>query len=103
MKPRHLVRLGLTAAAICVALVLPSASAMADTPAPGYEDFAGCPGPKEIPTVVFCSKTIIKSGHFQMGSKDVPISKPITLSGGVLPTGNFVAYKLGGMAPVKQL
>lgn len=101
---KQLSKLALAVGALAIATALFAGSAMAKAPAPGYEDFAGCPSPEENPAVVFCSKTVIKSGHFQMGSKDVPISKPITLSGGVLfPTGNFAANKSGGLTPVRQI
>jgi hypothetical protein len=100
---RHLSKLTLAIGAIALASALLAASALAKAPAPGYEDFAGCPSPEENPEVLLCSKTVIKGGHFQMGSKDVPITNPITLTGGALQgSGNFVANKSGGMTPVRQ-
>jgi len=45
----------------------------------------------------------VKSGHFNMGNKEVPITKPITLSGGVEDgLVGFYYNSKGGMAPVKQ-
>ncbi len=37
-----------------------------------------------------------------MGSKNVPIEKPMTLTGGRLPNGDIVANSEGGLPPVKQ-
>ena len=76
--------------------------AQADTPAPGYTQFAGCPSPKENPAVEACLRSVIKSGHVKIGSKDVPIANPITLSGGLLPGGAITANAKGGLSPVKQ-
>lgn len=90
--------------AALAALALAAPLAQAATPAPGYAKFAGCPSPKEVPTVEACLYSVIKSGHFKMGSKNVPISKPMTLSGGVNGSlGGFVANSKGGLSPVKQL
>jgi hypothetical protein len=100
MKATHLAKL-LAAAALVVAAFAPSAQAA--TPAPGFEQFAGCPSPDEIPNVVLCARTVIDGGHFQMGNKKVPIKNPITLSGGALfPDGQIVANSKGGLSPVKQ-
>jgi hypothetical protein len=87
--------------AALTALVLVAPAANAATPAPGYEQFAGCPSPEEHPAVPVCVRTVIDGGHFQMGSKDVPIVNPVTLSGGLSATGT-VANSKGGMTPVKQ-
>ena len=84
------------------ALLVPAASAT--TPAPGYEQFAGCPSPAENPSIGICVRSVVKGGHFQMGNKNVPISKPITLSGGTDSNLEHFAYNSkGGMTPVKQL
>jgi len=69
----------------------------------GYERFAGCPSPEENPSVFICQRAVIDGGHFQMGSKDVPITNPITLSGGVTFDGKVFANSKGGLTPVKQL
>lgn len=89
------------AALMAVLLLAPAASAK--TPAPGFTQFAGCPSSEENPSVVICIRSVITGGHFQMGSKDVPIENPITLSGGI--DGNFehiYANSKGGLTPVKQ-
>lgn len=90
-------------AAIVIAVLTIGPAAQAATPAPGYERFAGCPSQVEQPQVVECLYSIIKSGHFEMGSKKVPITNPITMTGGLDNTlGGFVANSEGGLKPVKQ-
>jgi hypothetical protein len=74
----------------------------AATPAKGFEKFAGCPSPAENPNISLCITSTIKGGHFQMGSKDVPIANPMTLSGGATPTGEFFASPAGGLSKTKQ-
>lgn len=99
---KHFARpLGAAIAALS-ALALLAPIAQADTPKPGYTQFAGCPSPSENPAVEACLRSVIDGGHFQMGSKDVPITNPITLSGGLLPGGTITANSKGGLAPVKQ-
>ena len=84
-------------------LAIFSSAAQAKEPKPGYTQFAGCPSPEENPNSGFCLRSVITGGHFQMGSKDVPIVNPITISGGVdVVTGNFIYNSKGGMTPVKQ-
>lgn len=96
---RLLVAVGTAIAAL--ALLAPLASAK--TPEPGYSQFAGCPDQVENPAVILCIRSVINGGHFKMGSKDVPITNPMTLSGGV--DGSFekiFANAKGGLTPVKQ-
>ncbi len=88
------------AAVVALALLAPIASAA--EPKPGYTQFAGCPSKTEVPTVEACFVSKITGGHFQMGSKDVPIEKPFKLSGGVTETGQVVATSKGGLEVVKQ-
>lgn len=88
--------------ATLAALALTAPAAGAATPAPGYTQFAGCPSPEENPAVFACFRSVVKSGHFQMGSKDVPITNPITLSGGYDGELHFFANSKGGLTPVKQ-
>lgn len=91
----------LVAALAVVALVVPAAQAA--TPAPGYEQFAGCPSPAENPSAVDCIASEITGGYFQMGSKKVPIENPLTLSGGFDPANGILsASPKGGLSPVKQ-
>ncbi len=88
-------------AAIVAAIFVPVAGAA--TPAPGYTQFAGCPSPEENPEITSCQRAVVTGGHFQMGNKDVPITNPITLSGGTNEeVKNFSYNSKGGMTPVKQ-
>jgi hypothetical protein len=88
-------------AILSMALLAPFASAK--EPAAGYERFAGCPSPEENPAVTVCQRAVITGGHFQMGSKDVPLENPITLSGGTnAKAENFSANAKGGLTPVQQ-
>ena len=68
-------------AAICVC-ALTGAAAQAATPAPGYTQFTGCPSPAEHPGLEYCIRSEITGGNFKMGSKNVPITNPIVLTGG---------------------
>lgn len=92
-------------AAAAVALLAPAAQAA--TPKPGYTQFAGCPSKEESAGVFLCITSKISSGNFKMGNKDVPITNPITLSGGFIedPSGLFVhvaANAKGGMSKSPQ-
>jgi hypothetical protein len=91
------------ALAALAAMAVAAPLAQAATPAPGFERFAGCPSAAENPTVEDCIYSVIKGGHFKLGSKNVPISKPITLSGGVNGSlGGFAANSKGGLSQVKE-
>ncbi len=88
-------------AMLAVALLVPAAQAA--KPKPPYERFAGCPSVKEVPTSLVCLRTVIKGGYFQMGSKNVPITNPITITGGVDENfGNFAYNSEGGMSKSAQ-
>jgi hypothetical protein len=102
MKKRSAGLLGaLVALVASMAILVPVAQAT--TPAPGYERFAGCPSPSENPSTALCLRSVITSGHFQMGSKDVPIKNPITMVGGLNEEfAGFAANSKGGLSPVKQ-
>ena len=103
MKSKHLAKLlgALVVAVAAVAMVAPVASAT--TPAPGFEQFAGCPSHAENPKIEGCIYSKVTSGHFKMGNKDVPITNPIVLSGGTENELLGFAYNSkGGMPPVKQ-
>jgi hypothetical protein len=90
-------------AIFALALMAFAATAQATETAKGYERFAGCPSPSEDPEAVICQRGVIDGGHFQMGTKDVPIKNPITLVGGVnLNDGHLSANSKGGLTPVKQ-
>lgn len=61
---------------------------------PGFEQFKGCPNQPDIGA---CQTATIAGGYFKLGKKSVPITKPITLTGGV--TNAEVArlrYESGG-------
>jgi hypothetical protein len=105
MKPTHLkaVVACALAALFAMALVAPVAAQASETPAKGYSQFAGCPDKKESSIVVICLLTEITGGHFQMGTKDVPIEKTMKLSGGADGNSQNFAYNAnGGLTPVKQ-
>lgn len=102
IQSKRLPVLSATMGAALVALAMVAPAAYAATPAPGYGQFAGCPSPEEDPAVVICTRSVIDGGHFQMGNKDVPITNPITLSGGIRGDGQIGASPKGGLSPVKQ-
>jgi hypothetical protein len=103
MKARQWGTLVATVGAALAVCALLASTAGAATPKAGYERFAGCPSVEEFPPEVLCQRAVIDGGHFQMGSKDVPIKNPIILSGGVaLETGAVVANSKGGMTQAKQ-
>jgi hypothetical protein len=101
LKPLTKLLAAVGTALMALAMIAPLAQAA--TPNPGFERFAGCPTPAENPTVAGCLRSVVTSGHFKMGNKNVPITNPITLTGGVNEElGGFVANSEGGMKPVKQ-
>lgn len=86
---------------LAVALLVPAAQAK--TPNPGYSQFAGCPSPEENPNVTLCMKQTIKGGNFKMGNKNVPITAPFSLSGGIdISTGALAFNSQGGLSKAKQ-
>jgi hypothetical protein len=89
-------------AVLVAALMVMVPAAQAKKPAAGYEQFAGCLSPEEFPGSEVCARAVIKSGHFQMGTKDVPIEKPMELRGSILPGDILGANSEGGLTPVKQ-
>jgi hypothetical protein len=103
MRSKHLAKLLGAAVTAIAAVAMMAPVAQAATPAPGYEQFTGCPSAAENPKIEFCLHSLIKSGHFQMGSKDVPITNPIPMTGGTdSELENFAATAEGGLKPVKQ-
>jgi hypothetical protein len=88
--------------AVLAALALLAPAAFARETAKGYERFAGCPSPEENASTVLCERTVIDGGHFKMGNKDVPITNPMTLSGGFTFEGEVFANSKGGLTPAKQ-
>lgn len=104
MNARRLLKTASAVAAVAACSALFGGIAQAATPAPGFEQFAGCPSPAENPTITSCIRSTITGGHFKMGSKDVPISKPMVLSGGWNEELKGFSYtSKGGLTPVKQL
>lgn len=91
----------LGAAVAATALMAPAAQAV-EEPAPGYEAFAGCPSPEEEPLIEACFNSTVKAGHFLMGSKDVPITNPITLKAGGNQLGEVVFNGKGGLTKSPQ-
>ncbi|MGC1852665.1 MAG: hypothetical protein WA687_09535 [Solirubrobacterales bacterium] len=82
-------------------VLTPATASATTTPAPGYEQFAGCPHPGEM-TIETCVRTIFTGGELQMGTREIPIENPVTFSGGVTPAGKFGASPQGGLLPAKQ-
>jgi hypothetical protein len=103
MKSKQLSRaLGALVAAVMAAAVM-APLAQAETPAPGYSQFAGCPSRiSENPGITNCLRTVVTGGHFKMGNKDVPITNPIELVGGTELGENFSFNSQGGLLPAKQ-
>jgi len=103
MKSSHLrKRVAVVVASLAALVAVVAPAAQAATPAPGYEQFTGCPTVAENPATLACVRSVIKSGHFEMGNKDVPITNPMVLTGG----SDFhmvFANSQGGLKPAKQL
>jgi hypothetical protein len=103
MRTRYrkiLVAAALTALALTAIF---ASAANAATPAPPYQDFAGCPSEAENPEVAQCQKYEFNGGHITFGNRQVPITNTITLRGGIeAQSGNFVFNGEGGMIPAQQ-
>lgn len=103
IQSKTLARLLAAAGATIVALALLVPAAQAKEPAPGYTQFAGCPSPEESPTSVVCIRSVVPSGHLNMGNKEVPILSPLTIVGGLnQKLQDFKANSKGGLSKVKQ-
>jgi len=103
MKPKRVSKLFGAAVAAFAAAAMMAPVVQADTPNPGYSQFAGCPSVHENSEMSSCLRSVVTSGNFKMGNKNVPIEKPIVLSGGVNEfLGNFSYNSKGGMPPVNQ-
>jgi hypothetical protein len=103
MQLRRLGGLTVVTALFAALMAMTASAAFAATPAPGYEQFKGCQTHAENPNSFICVHSVIKSGHFKMGNKDVPITNPITMTGNLDVEGeNFGANSEGGLKPVKQ-
>jgi len=103
MRTRYrkiLVAAALTALALTAIF---ASAANAATPAPPYQDFAGCPSSAENPFVTECIKFTFSNGEIGIGNREVPLTNPIVLRGGVEQvTGNLVYNAEGGIVPVQQ-
>jgi hypothetical protein len=106
MNSNRFARLLVAVAGLVLAFAMLSPVAQAETPNPGYEQFAGCPSPfTENASVKTCVEAVITGGNFKMGNKNVPIEKPIRLAGGVnniLAPGPLFFNSEGGLSKAKQ-
>lgn len=97
---KMLVALG---ALIALALAVSAAPAMATTtPATGFTQFTGCPNPSQNPAIATCFREVITGGELQMGNIQIPISNPITFSGGETAGGAFDYNSFGGIPKVAE-
>ncbi len=103
MNFRYMRRLFAAAAALAAftALTAPGAGATS-TPAAGYEQFTGCPHPGQNPLIATCYRSVVSGGELQMGNVEIPISKPIALSGGMTGGGAFDFNSFGGLQQANQ-
>jgi hypothetical protein len=103
MKRKQSAKLLGAALAALAAVALMAPLAQAETPAPGYTQFKGCPSPKsEASYISACIRSVITGGYVKMGNKEVPINKTIELSGGTDEfLNNFTASPAGGLQKVK--
>lgn len=80
-----------------------ASAAEATTPAPPYQDFAGCPSEAENEFVGDCIKYEFTGGHIGFGKRDIPITNKIILRGGIeQETEAFLSNSEGGIVPVRQ-
>jgi hypothetical protein len=104
MKSKFYARLAACAGAAALAVALMAPMAQAETPAPGYSQFAGCPSPKsENAKITTCLTSTISSGNLHLGNKETKITSPITLSGGINEfSEEFSFTSKGGLSKAKQ-
>jgi hypothetical protein len=95
-RARNTGRLGAAAAAIALLAAMAAAvpAGAKPVPNPEFEQFANCPAyVKGVETCIVARTT---SGSFTLGNKKVPITKPITLQGGLMrKTEQFVPASNG--------
>lgn len=102
-QSKTLARLLTAAGAAILALALLAPMAQAAKTAPGFEQFNGCPTPKESPGTPTCIRSDVTGGYLQIGKKTVPIENPLVLSGGVdNQFEHFTAGPEGGLSKTKQ-
>lgn len=101
---KHVAKLLGAAGAALLAVVMMAPMAQAETPAPGYTQFAGCPSPKsENSGIATCMTSTITGGQLHLGNKETPLTVPITLSGGIGPEGGPIFFNSkGGLTKGKQ-
>jgi hypothetical protein len=84
-----------------IAMLAPIAQAK-EEPQPGFTQFRGCPRPEEK-VMTYCVRSDVKGGHLQTGKKNVPIEKPLKLTGGTNEFfEEFTANSEGGLSKVAQ-
>jgi hypothetical protein len=102
MKLRHR-RIFIAAALVALTAMAALASIATAKPAPGYEDFAGCPSRAEQPFIAVCVKDEFTAGHINLGNREIPVTNPIVLRGGIeQETENFLYNAEGGIVPLRQ-
>lgn len=102
MRTRYRRILVAAGAALASMAMLASAAEATPPPAP-YQDFAGCPSEAESGVVAFCFKYEFSGGHFQLGKKNIPVTKTIVFRGGErFVTGAFLGNSEAGIVPVQQ-
>ncbi|HVV52160.1 MAG TPA: hypothetical protein VHO06_21000 [Polyangia bacterium] len=104
MKSKFSARLAAGAGVAALALALMAPVAQAETPAPGYGQFAGCPSYKtENPNITTCITSTITGGNLHLGNKETKITNPITLSGGLNEESEEFSFNSnGGLTKAKQ-
>jgi hypothetical protein len=103
MRTRYLKILVAAALTALASMALLVSVADAATPPAPYQDFAGCPSRAENPFVAECIKYTFSGGQIGIGNRQVPVTNPIVLRGGVEQiTGAFIYNAEGGIVPVKQ-
>lgn len=106
MMSKRYVGLMVAVVGVLTAFAALSPIAQAAKPREGYKQFSGCPSPfSENSKVHTCLHATITSGKFKMGNKEVPIEKPITLTGGVeelFEVGPLYFNSEGGLSKAKQ-
>jgi hypothetical protein len=103
MDPRQTRKLLVTLAALVALTALaPSAAGATTTPAPGYDQFTGCPNPGANPLIEFCFSAVFTGGELQLGSIEFPITNPIAYRGGLTESFEVDFNAAGGIPPAPQ-
>ncbi|MDO9356404.1 MAG: hypothetical protein Q7T55_22090 [Solirubrobacteraceae bacterium] len=78
------------------AAALAPAAALADTPASGYEKFAGCPNREDVQA---CQTVDFAAGSFGLGNLTIPVTSAVSLAGGASNTdlGSFYVSDAGSV------